>query len=335
MMTPYPTLFDADCMESVVNTSIRHITLSSNTSATPGKRFAQAKQRVSWRTTQQVSPSCSGHVPTGVPGTAGRARLLQKVVTSTSSSGHVPTGVPGTSGRAGKRRRWSPRRPQVVVCQRVSLGRVDVRGSCRGWSPRRAEVVDCQRVSLERMDVLVCCKRWSRRRAGRARANGCPWNKCTCEAAAEGGHLDVLKWSTANGCPWNNVDVLVCCREWSPRRWPGTCQRVSLGRGDARLLQRGGHLDVLQWARATGCPWDTFTCHAAAEKGHLDVLKWLRANGCPWSSATCQGAARGGHLDVLQWARANGCPWDTFTRHAAAGRSHWHVCQWARANGCP
>jgi len=35
------------------------------------------------------------------------------------------------------------------------------------------------------------------------------------------------------------------------------------------------------------------------------VLQWARASGCPWDANTCAWAARGGHLDVLQWARAN------------------------------
>eukprot|EP01051_Picozoa_sp_SAG22_P019845 SAG22_NODE_3795_length_1528_cov_1.261721_1_plen_52_part_10 len=29
------------------------------------------------------------------------------------------------------------------------------------------------------------------------------------------------------------------------------------------------------------CDWDNKTCNAAAAGGHLEVLKWLRANGCP------------------------------------------------------
>jgi hypothetical protein len=68
-----------------------------------------------------------------------------------------------------------------------------------------------------------------------------------------------------------------------------------------------GHLDVLKWARANGCPWNWRTCAAAARNGHLEVLQWARANGCPWGEWTCYGAADNGHLEVLQWARANGC----------------------------
>ena len=62
-----------------------------------------------------------------------------------------------------------------------------------------------------------------------------------------------------------------------------------------------------------GCPWDETTCHNAAKGGHLEVLQWARQNGCPWNEWTCSYAAEGGHLEVLQWARENGCPWGKWT----------------------
>ncbi len=96
----------------------------------------------------------------------------------------------------------------------------------------------------------------------------------------------------------------------------------------------GGHLAVLQWARANGCSWDSETCAGAALGGHLEVLKWARANGCEWEASTCSWAARGGHLATLQWARAHGCAWSERTcAHAATG-GHLQVLQWLRANGC-
>ena len=49
-------------------------------------------------------------------------------------------------------------------------------------------------------------------------------------------------------------------------------------------------------------------CNFAAQYGHLEVLQWARLNGCPWDELTCILAANNGHLDVLQWARLNGCP---------------------------
>jgi hypothetical protein len=109
------------------------------------------------------------------------------------------------------------------------------------------------------------------------------------------------------------------------------------GRWQGLLLECGsaGHLVVLQCARADGCPWNKYTCVAAARAGHLHVLKWARANGCPWNEYTCMYAAGGGHLAVLRWARANGCPWDVWACKNAAEGGHLAVLQWLRANGCP
>ena len=59
------------------------------------------------------------------------------------------------------------------------------------------------------------------------------------------------------------------------------------------LLQRG-HLDR------------RFVCKNAAQGGHLEVLRWARANGCPWDEATCASAAESGHFEVLKWACETG-----------------------------
>ena len=96
-----------------------------------------------------------------------------------------------------------------------------------------------------------------------------------------------------------------------------------------------GHLEMLQWARANGCPWHEGTCWQAALAGRLEVLQWLHANGCPWDEDTCSWAAQYGHLELLQWARANGCPWNEKTCAGAAEGGHLEVLQWLRADGCP
>jgi hypothetical protein len=59
---------------------------------------------------------------------------------------------------------------------------------------------------------------------------------------------------------------------------------------------RGGHLDMLQWLHASGCPRDEGTCAHAAGAGHLAMLQWLNANSCPWDAETSGLAAGGGHL---------------------------------------
>ena len=90
------------------------------------------------------------------------------------------------------------------------------------------------------------------------RENRCPWDGLTCDAAARGGHLEVLKWARANGCTWH--------------AW--TCAEAA----------KGGHLEVLKWAREariTINKWET--CEVAAGGGHLEMLKWAREIGCSWS----------------------------------------------------
>ena len=63
-----------------------------------------------------------------------------------------------------------------------------------------------------------------------------------------------------------------------------------------------GHLGVLQWARAHGCPWEARTCLLAAEEGHQEVLQWAIANGCPWHRTSCaSGAAARRHFWTKNW----------------------------------
>ena len=51
--------------------------------------------------------------------------------------------------------------------------------------------------------------------------------------------------------------------------------------------------------------------------GNLELVQWLRGKGCPWNKHACQLAVAGGHVEVLRWARENGCPWDAATRDKA------------------
>jgi hypothetical protein len=144
-----------------------------------------------------------------------------------------------------------------------------------------------------------------------------------CVAAAAGGQLEALRCAGELGCAWQ-WDL--CLASWDRR----TCAVAASG---------GGHLAVLQWARAQQppCPWDKDTCRAAASNGQLAVLQWARAQQppCPWDEETCTAAAQYGHLAVLQWAHAQQppCPWDQATCVAAA--SHLAVLQWARAQQPP
>ena len=62
-----------------------------------------------------------------------------------------------------------------------------------------------------------------------------------------------------------------------------------------------GYLGLLKWATSyyiVPVSKFTFVCSYAAQGGHLEVLKWARETGCEWNSPTCSSAAKGGHFEV-------------------------------------
>ena len=80
-----------------------------------------------------------------------------------------------------------------------------------------------------------------------ARANGCPWDAETCSGAAWGGHLEVLQWARANGCQWDAET----CSEAAEGRAPrcaavGACERLPVGRVDARICENWGSFRVVK-----------------------------------------------------------------------------------------
>ncbi|CAM9676557.1 unnamed protein product, partial [Scytosiphon promiscuus] len=63
-----------------------------------------------------------------------------------------------------------------------------------------------------------------------------------------------------------------------------------------------------------GLPRDRVgVCAAIARLGDAELLECARAHGCPWGEKTCARAAASGSLATLQHARHNGCPWDDDT----------------------
>ena len=47
---------------------------------------------------------------------------------------------------------------------------------------------------------------------------------------------------------------------------------------------KSGNLELVQWLRGEGCPWDWYTCAMAVHRGRVEVLRWLRENGCWWDA---------------------------------------------------
>jgi hypothetical protein len=62
----------------------------------------------------------------------------------------------------------------------------------------------------------------------------------------------------------------------------------------------------MKWAHEHGCPWDKYTCYAAAKYGYLDILIYAREHGCDWDRASCEITALVySHEHILEWMNNN------------------------------
>ena len=113
-----------------------------------------------------------------------------------------------------------------------------------------------------------------------ARSQGCPIDETTCNAAGEGGHLDILKYLRTEGCPWGRAEHTLK-HTLSPF-----------------LLT----LSLSLFFFFTVVMKDESCCHGAAHAGHLEVLEWARSQGAPWDAARIAGMSLG-HHDVTEWLR--------------------------------
>ena len=79
------------------------------------------------------------------------------------------------------------------------------------------------------------------------------WNEYTINAAAQFGHLHIVKYCMKHKCPC----MLACA-----------------------LAAASGHLDILKYLHENGVPWDYKTCAFARENNHLECLVYALDNGC-------------------------------------------------------
>ena len=76
-----------------------------------------------------------------------------------------------------------------------------------------------------------------------------PMGRIDMRGAAQGGHLEVLKWAREHHCRWN---------------WMNGCASAA----------ESGHLEVLKWAREHHCPWNYWHTHESARAhGRPEVLR--------------------------------------------------------------
>jgi hypothetical protein len=80
------------------------------------------------------------------------------------------------------------------------------------------------------------------------------WNEGTICAAAQFGHLHIVKYCMKHKCP-----------------------RIKFA---CALAAASGHLDILKYLHENGVPWDFHTCAFARENNHLECLVYALDNKC-------------------------------------------------------
>ena len=116
-------------------------------------------------------------------------------------------------------------------------------------------------------------------------ANQCPMKACACEAIAEYGHLECLKYLHEEvKVPWDSVT------------------------GSVAALN--GHLHILEYlSEHKYDEYDWTACGHAAWNGHFDCLKYLHETAkAPWNSKAVQAAHEHNHAECLRYLLDNNCP---------------------------
>jgi hypothetical protein len=135
-------------------------------------------------------------------------------------------------------------------------------------------------------------------------ANECPMNSAACAQAANGGHLEVLKYLREEvEAPWG----------WRP----------------AILAAENGHLHILEYlVERKYDQYDEGACERAAANGHLDCLKYLHETAkAPWSYLAVHNAHYNKHPECLQYLLDNNCPLPRGWRYEGGVLRRWSDTQ--------
>ena len=144
------------------------------------------------------------------------------------------------------------------------------------------------------------------------RARGIPWDSNAVTQAAGYDHVAVVEWAVHNGGRLR--PNAMCAAAERGHLEMVTLLRERLGcamtEKTCGWAAYGGQLEVLQYLRSGQfpCPWDAQTCDRAARNGHLRVLAWAIAQGCPTGPWVWSNPSTRGHVHVLRWLHASGWP---------------------------
>jgi hypothetical protein len=159
----------------------------------------------------------------------------------------------------------------------------------------------------------------------------CEWDSGTINAAASQGNLEMVKYCVANECPVNDyacayaangghLEVLKYLREEVEAPW---------GWRTAMLAAENGHLHILEYlVERKYDQYDEGACEVAATFGHLDCLKYLHETAkAPWSYLAVHNAHYNKQLECLQYLLDNNCPLPHGWRYEGGVLRRWSDTQ--------
>lgn len=183
--------------------------------------------------------------------------------------------------------------------------------------------------------------------------------------AANGGHLDCLKYLHLNGCPIDiytcqaaamgdqllclaylieecNISIALCRSVLSHAASSSVeCLNYLFDKGcqcdmsAAVCAAEAGNLECLKCLSENGVQFTHTTTISAASSGHLDCLTYIVEHGGMLSLRAMSQAALGGHLDCLAYLHSVECGWSVNTCRAAAARGHLNCLVYLHEHGCP
>ena len=173
----------------------------------------------------------------------------------------------------------------------------------RQHGPRRDETYFCEKVAwTNKLELLE----WAREE------KKCEWDRKTISAAANHGNLEMVKYCVANECP---IDVSACAHAAEG----GHLECLKYLREEVKApwdwrtaswAAKSGHLHILEYLVER--KFDKYVndaCWFAAVNGHLDCLKYLHETAkAPWNLLAVRGAHENNHPDCLQYLLDNNCP---------------------------
>jgi len=140
----------------------------------------------------------------------------------------------------------------------------------------------------------------------------CKWDGRTIQAAARQGNLEMVKYCVANKCPVNDyacayaadgghLEIIKYLREEVKAPWDWAT---------AAGAARNGHLHILEYlVERKYDQFDEYAYRWAAMNGHLDCLKYLHETAkAPWNSDAVRSAHEKNQPECLQYLLDNNCP---------------------------